>query len=142
MTDKIPGYTSYVRRQVESSYDLNHKPVQDFLTAMQLVCKGLNKPYMIKASELAQKLDAAASGSPEITTYPDEWILHDLNVADLIQLLETELKEAGVKCFVLQKDLYVTPEVARDKEVLFYNGDKFSDLNLYRRSYPYKLKLH
>ena len=68
MKEKIPGYTAYVRKKAEAAFDLNHQPIQDFFTAMQLFYKRINKqPRLIKASDLAQELEATASMSPEIT---------------------------------------------------------------------------
>ena len=144
MTEKIPGYTEYVRKKAEAAFDLNHQPVQDFFTAMQLFYnKRINKqPRIIKASDLAQELEAIASKSEMITTYPDDWILNDLNVADLIQLLELELKDAGVKCYVLQKDQYITPDIARNKYIFFYTGDKYADYDVFIRTHQYKAPVY
>ena len=143
MKEKIPGYTAYVRKKAEAAFDLNHQPIQDFFTAMQLFYKRINKqPRLIKASDLAQELEATASMSPEITTYPDDWILNDYNVADLIQLLELDLKDAGVKCFVLQKDQYITPDIARNKYIFFYTGDKYADYDVFIRTHQYKAPVY
>ena len=138
MTDKISGYTAYVREQAKEAQQLNHQPVKDFLLAMQLYYKRIRKlPRIIKASDLAQELEAEAAKCADITTYPDDWLLNNTNVADLVQLMEVELKDAGVKCYVLDKEPYITPDVARNRYIFFYTGDKYADYERFIRMRQY-----
>jgi len=137
MTNAIPGYTDYVTNQVTGRLDISGPAVHDFIQALEEFADQNNgHPRMIKASDLNWELEELASQDDRYTSYPDTWLLHTFqgNIADLIEVMEPVLKAHGIKCFVVHKDQYVLPELAKNRYIFFYVNDPFKDLNDFRKA--------
>ena len=138
MSTKIPGYTDYVTKKVAARLDQSSAAVQDFIAVMQMYVNKTNgQARMIKAGDLAWELEELASNSAAVTTYPDDWLLYTYHgsLADLIEVMEPVLKAHGVNCFVVQKEQYVLPDMAKNRYVFFYKKDPFGELNAFRKAH-------
>ena len=133
----IPGYDVYAAAESQKRKAELRKPVADFIGVMKAYAETYAKaPHAVKASDLALKLEDIASGNDEFSSYPDNWLpnMLGLNLADLITVMEQTLLKAEVYCFVLEKELYLQPDQARNRYIFFYCNNKFADLAVYRRT--------
>ena len=134
---KIPGYTDYVVQEAAAFKAAHRRPVEDFITVLKLyVDDNVTTPCLVRANQLAWDLEEIANNTDSLEAYPDDWILRSFNVCDLIDLLDSDLRKAGIKCWVPAQDMYLLPELAKNKSVFFYTDDRFRDWHGYCKRHP------